>query len=446
MRKTASAVSVLMVFVLGAVSVFVPSASGAPRKVTLWSYSANNVQEWNLRKADIENRFKIALNVVRMAEDVFVQELRMQMAGGSECPDLIDWRIENNQVIHTNARESLVLPLDSYTRKSSTFAGVALGQLSWVSRGDQVYGLPREAGAAVLVYNDSIWKSVGVDLATVETWDDFFLAAQKLAAEKKDGKPVHYALPTQGKGLSDTMFMIWQQSGAPILDRAGAANFTNPGFKGFVEQWAKWTRTGSFISWDWGAFPALLRSGTLCSYVAPDWMVGQVDQASNARQHQFKVRALPLYRQGGPRTATWRGSFLALVRTALHPDDLYPIMEYMQYGENGMGARLRVSSVLPPLVRPSNSASFLQPDPRFGGQNLRQLQMNLMSEVPSISCSDMLWDAIEDFNSEYPQLESGRSTVDQVLANAQARASRRIRVIQPLRPDNRKSIPTQPRR
>jgi ABC-type glycerol-3-phosphate transport system substrate-binding protein len=61
----------------------------------------------------------------------------------------------------------------------------------------------------VLIYNDTIWKSVGVDIAEIKTWDEFFEASSLLTAEKEDGKPLHYALPYSNYGLSDTMFMIW---------------------------------------------------------------------------------------------------------------------------------------------------------------------------------------------------------------------------------------------
>ena len=94
-----------------------------------------------------------------------------------------------------------------------------------------------------------------MDVAKIKTWDEFFEAAKKLTAKKKaDGSPMHYALPYDGGGLGATMWMIWNQTGAQVLDKNGKPIFTNKEFADFVKWWVDKINTGMMCTWDWGNF------------------------------------------------------------------------------------------------------------------------------------------------------------------------------------------------
>ncbi|HBR33420.1 MAG TPA: hypothetical protein DD734_02235, partial [Firmicutes bacterium] len=260
-RNTVS--MVVLVLVIGLLS---GVGLAAKQKVTLWSFAPNNIMEWEARKADIDKKFDIDLVIEEVPENAFVQTLQAAMMDGTNFPDIIEWRIEQNQILDADPKRSLVIPLDKYVSKSDAFKKVPAGRVAWTTYGGHVYGLPHDVHPVVLLYNDTLWKSVGVDMAKIETWDEFFVAAQKLTATKKDGKPVHYALPYDGGGLGATMWMIWQQTGAEVLDKDGKPIFTNPEFTSFTKWWVDKVKSGMLVSWDWGNFGALLSDGTLAAY------------------------------------------------------------------------------------------------------------------------------------------------------------------------------------
>ena len=237
-------------------------------------------------------------------------------------------------------------------------------------------GFPRRA-PVVLVYNDTIWKSVGVDMAKIKTWDEFFEAAKKLYAEKKV-----YALPYDAAGLAATMWMIWQQTGIQVLDEKGRPTLDTPEMQKFVKWWIDKINSGVMCNWDWGNFGALLANGTMASYTSPDWWISQVDAAVETGKYEFRVRDLPLYKEGGPRTSSWGGSFMAITRLAKNPDKLYKIIEYMQYEEEYLHIRYKDAKMLPPLSSVWDHEVFKQPDPRFGGQKLGLLQIELAKGSP----------------------------------------------------------------
>jgi arabinosaccharide transport system substrate-binding protein len=398
----------------------------APRTVTLWSYAENNVVEWRSREADIEKKFNIDLKIEHVAQTAFVQKLQAAMMDGRGYPDIVEWMIETNRILNADPKKCFVAPLDKYVSKSEVFKNVIPGRVAWVKYGSHVYGLPHDVHPVVLIYNDTLWKAADVDLAKVETWDDFFKAAQKLAAEKKDGKPAHYALPELGS-LNGTMFMIMQQAGAQVLDKRGNPNFTSPEFKTFVTKWMEWYKTGTMCAWDWGNFGALLKNGTLASYATPDWWVPQVNDAAKAGQYQFRVRPLPYYKAGGPRTASWGGTFLAIVKLAKNQDELYKIMEYMQYDKSAITVRYRDTEMLPPFAGVWDDPIFKKADERFGGQKLAEIQVAMAKEMPSVNTGDIFWDAIGDFNTQFTEIVAGKLSVDAGLKAAQAESLKRLK-------------------
>ncbi|MBN2546584.1 MAG: extracellular solute-binding protein [Spirochaetes bacterium] len=401
--------------------------NAAGKKVLMWSFAANNIAEWQERKADIEKKFNIELVIEQVAEQAFVQKLQAVMMDGKGVPDIIEWKIEQNQILNADPKKCFVYPLDKYVSKSNVFKNVVAGRVSWVKYGKSIYGLPHDVHPVVLIYNDTLWKSVGVDLAKIETWDDFFTAAQKLSVEKKDGKPLHYALPWSAT-MNDTMFMIWQQTGAQILDKTGKPTLNTPQFKEFVTKWIEWYKTGTVCAWDWGNFAALLKNGTLAAYASPDWWVPQVNEAASSGQYQFKVKSLPYYKKGGPQTASWGGTFLAIPKTAKNPDQIYKIMEYMQYDSSAIKVRYQKTEMLPPFASVWDDPLFKKEDKRFGGQKLGELQTTLAKKMPDVITGDLFWDVIfRDFGPNLSEIVSGKMTIEQALKVSQAAAEKRYK-------------------
>jgi arabinosaccharide transport system substrate-binding protein len=439
MRKLVIALAVVAIAVT-----LVGNLQGAgKRKVTIWSFAPNNVEEYKKRKADIEKKFGVELDLQVVAQNAFVQKLQAVMMDGKGAPDIIEWMIENNRILNADPKKSFVLPLNDYVSKSDVFSKVVPGRVAWVKYGGNVYGLPHDVHPVVLIYNDTLWKSVGVDVAKIQTWDEFFEASKKLTKEKKEGKPVHYALPYGNDGLNNTMFMIWQQTGSQILDANGAPTFTSSDFKSFVEKWLGWQKTGAFTMWDWGNFGALLANGTLCSYTSPDWWVPQVNLASTGStegnvtalgsketkraevKYQFKVRPLPAYKKGGPATASWGGTFMAIPKGTKDADLIYQIMEYMEYDTSALKVRWDATTMLPPMASVWSDPMFAKADARFGGQKLGELMVSMAKIMPKVNSGDVFWDAINDFTQQYTEMASGKVSVSEGLAATQKKVQQR---------------------
>jgi ABC-type glycerol-3-phosphate transport system substrate-binding protein len=390
-----------------------------PRKVLFWT-AAMVIHEYIEREEEIEEKFNIDLVVELVLWPNYVEMLQEVMENGEDVPDIIEWGTWDSRIFNEDPEKSLVLPLDDYVKDSEVFPYVIPSRVSWLTYGDHVYGLPYDTYAVVLIYNDTIWKSVGIDVAEIKTWDEFFKASKLLTAEQVEGKSLHYALPYGNDGLGNTMFMIWQQTGAQILDENGKLNFTSPEFIAFVKKWFEWVETGAFCIWDWGNFGALLYNGTLCSYASPDWWVPQVNYAAECGTYEWRVMDLPLYDEGGANTSSWGGNFLAIPKGTEDPELIYRIIEYFLYDAEAVKIRYETTGMLPPFTGVWEDEIFKQPDERFGGQKLGEIQIECAKNMPSVNMGDVFWSAIEIFNKWYQEMANGTISVEEGLAKAQA--------------------------
>ncbi|HEQ71246.1 MAG TPA: extracellular solute-binding protein, partial [Spirochaetia bacterium] len=329
----------LLITVMMSVVLFV-NAGGGPvhpdgggRKVLMWTFARNNLDEWEAREQEIEDVFNIDLQLELVPQNRFIRELQAVMLEGKGAPDIIEWMIENNRILFSDPERCFVLPLNDLYDRSPAFQKVPTGRLSWVTYGGNIYGLPHDVHPVILIYNDTLWKEAGTDVAAIRDWDQFFQAAQRLIAKKEKSQPLHYALPMGDGGLGDTMWMIFQQTGAQFFDKEGNPLFTSNKFKAFMVKWFEWRSLGVFSNWDWGNFNKLLKDGTVCSYTSPDWWVSQVNAAVEDGRYEWRIRDLPLYPGGnGSRTSSWGGSFLAVPKTTKAPNFIFKLVEYMQYG------------------------------------------------------------------------------------------------------------------
>ncbi|MGC3996559.1 MAG: extracellular solute-binding protein [Anaeromyxobacter sp.] len=222
------------------------------------------------------------------------------------------------------------------------------------------------------------------------------------------------------------------------MDAKGAPTFTSPEFKAFVAKWLEWQKTGTFTTWDWGNFKALLANGTLASYTSPDWWIPQVNLAATGSdegvataladgsaparaevKYQFRVRPLPLYRKGSPITASWGGSFMGIPKNTQDPELIFEIMEYLQYDPGALKIRWEKTTMLPPLASVWDDAIFQKPDPRFGGQKLGALMVSSARVMPKVNSGDVFWDAINDFTAQYTEIATGKITLEEGLAKTQ---------------------------
>ncbi len=397
------------------------------RTVTIWSCIPPNCEEWKRRKDDIDNKFNTDIQIVLVSQFTFVQRLQKALNDGENAPDIIEWLIENKKILYSDTNKSLVIPLNNQIKKSEISNKILQPPFSNITYSGNIYGLPHDSHPAVLVYNDTVWKRIGVDLSKIETWDEFFEESIKFQKLKRNGQQVHYALPAGNKGLGDSMFMIWQQTEIPIVTKDGKPNFNSPEFVEFLRKWDQWINTGSMTKWDWGNFAQLIADGTYASYISPDWWISQSDAAAKNGKYNFKVRNLPVYKKGMKCGSSWGGSYLAIPKGTKDPEMIYKIMEYMQYDETAVIKRFYETGMIPPVKTIYNHNYFSGKDIRFNNAELSKIQIKSANNLPEILMADNFWNYLDDFCEQYKDYYvKKRISFNEMITNTQNNAMRRF--------------------
>jgi hypothetical protein len=76
---------------------------------------------------------------------------------------------------------------------------------------------------------------------------------------------------------------------------------------------------------------------------------------------------------------------------------------------------------------------FHQPDDRFGGQKLGELQITLAKEIPSVNNSELFWDAIDIWNDQqyftyqFKEMISKKISIEEGLKRTQDAVLKRMK-------------------
>jgi hypothetical protein len=103
------------------------------------------------------------------------------------------------------------------------------------------------------------------------------------------------------------------------------------------------------------------------------------------------------------------------------------MIEYMQYGNKELAImRYKTGGMLAPVPDAWDDPVFHQPDERFGGQKLGELQVTIAKEMPSVNNSEVFWESLTDFGQQYTEMIGKKETVDEGLRKTQDAVLKRM--------------------
>lgn len=427
MRKGIVIVSLSLLFVVLMAGAAL-AADKKPEKLIFWSFTPNNFKEVEDRKAEIEKKFNIKLEMELLEGDAFMTRLRSAATTDEGWPDIIDGYGDDAVIVANPDPElSMVIPLDKYVKESKIASQIVPARMAKYNFGGHQYGLPNDVHPSVLMYNAEAWKAAGVDMEKIETWDEFFEAGKKVAVDKDgDGKQDVYPIMAVWYSVGQ---MMMQQAGIKLEDKDGIPQLTKPEFVAQMEKLAGWYKAGLIMEQDWAAVWDHIAAGRVLSLPTPDWWIdtGAKALVGTAVDGKLRARPLPAWTKGGPRTAAWGGSYKAITIGCKYPDFAYQVAEEMNYGEGIAGPKYKSSGILMPIASAwDTTEEYKQQTPSFGGQQVGLLQIEMAKEMPVqeiFMFSSKGWGQI---NNAWTAITSGEKSVQQALEDAQKALLREI--------------------
>lgn len=253
--------------------------------------------------------------------------------------------------------------------------------------GGRVFGIPHDVHPVMLGYRSDLVEAAGIDLASVETWEDLFIALRPL--QSKAGQ--------DGTGADRFVLSLWDSESdmlETLLLQAGGGAFTDTGELA-IDRDVNVRAVARMVSWMIGpnrvathvpefspTGDRLKVEGHAVCYLMPDWMCNVWRRNVPTLAGKVKLMPLPAWEPGGRRTSVWGGSMLGIARTTGNLDASWAFAKHLYLSEELALQLYRVGDIITPIRGHWDNPIFDEPDAYFSGQHKGRLYIDLASSVP----------------------------------------------------------------
>ncbi|RSL34868.1 extracellular solute-binding protein [Salibacterium salarium] len=288
-------------------------------ELTFWTFNEQHigiyqpaVERWNEDNPD--RQIKLTAEVFPI--DQMNNNLRLALQSGEGAPDIADIEVSHfgsfleGEPQFESMNDQVEPVLDD----------MVTGRLDLYSKDDNYYGLPYHVGASVMYYNEEIMDEAGVDIDSIETWDDY-IEAGKQVTENTDAMMTTIETTDQ--------FTFWpliaqqesdyfNEDGEVILD-----NETNVETLQFMNdliyehEIAEIAPGGDHHEEQYYGY---MNDGGAASLLMPMWYMGRFIDYMEDLEGKMQVRPLPKWEEDGNRTAGMGGTGTVVTNQTENPD------------------------------------------------------------------------------------------------------------------------------
>jgi arabinosaccharide transport system substrate-binding protein len=406
-----------------------------PSDLTLWVFADTHAQTYRSLQATFERETGRSLAIDDVGDSINVRLASLFMAGrsGTGLPDAAEIEIGNiGRFFRPPVSDVGFLPLNHYLENSGfrtirspfdpgqpgwnarcaadsriyTYVGshwqlnpmrtrpdawidriVPARFIPWSKQG-VIFGVPHDVHPVSLTYREDLFREAGIDLSASKTWPEFqeqCVAFQKYWHHR--GVTYRHALELPGSASDDLVIMLLQRH-VNVVDDHDQIHLTEDKVIKTIAFYAQLVAgpqpIGAPAESNTGIWINELERGDICVFWTPDWRVDLLRRYGHPELLRGKLRMMPLPRfdaDDAP-TSTWGGTMIGIPRGCRDPDESWKLIEFLYLSEAGLDARRKEGDIVSPLMERWNDPVYDQPDPLFGGQQVRKLYVDLAGQIP----------------------------------------------------------------
>lgn len=255
----------------------------------------------------------------------------------------------------------------------------------WTYR-SRVFGLPHDVHPVMLCYRADLVEAAGIDVAEIETWDDFARIMRPLMADNDgDGAPDRYLIsfwPT----YIDNIEPLILQAGDGLFDDDDMVSFATETNARVIATMATWVAGPDRIAADVPEFSAagnkLKLDGYVVAALMPDWLSNIWRQQLPELSGKLKLMPLPAWEPGGRRTSVWGGTMLGIPKSAENPDELWQYAKRLYLSPELSRSLYTEGDIISPVRAHWDDPIYDAPDEFYGGQPKGRMYIDLAPDVP----------------------------------------------------------------
>lgn len=351
------------------------SASGAD--LELWTFADTHAGWFEQMATEFEEETGLRVGVTLIPGDSIFEQLLINLkAGGINTPDLCD--IEQGQFgSFLIGRSVPFVDLGPRLREQGYTDQLVAGRQALYSWQNGVYGVEHALTPVTLFYLREPWDRVGIDPATLATWDDF---TEAMTAEFP---PDVRAFPIPGHDI------VLRQRDGDYFDADGQVALDSDLSIDTMEWLLDLEANGVAAQppgWlTEGMTPALwaeLRAGKIVSLIAPDWYAGTIEGQATDLVGAWAACPLPAFEPGGRRVSCSGGTGLTILQTSERKADAWRFLEFAMLRVPAVVARYKAINLYPPFIPAWDDPQMHDPIEFFDGQDIGALYSEVGPEVP----------------------------------------------------------------
>jgi lactose/L-arabinose transport system substrate-binding protein len=382
--------------------------------ITIWGWK-DSLHALKLVDPDFSAAYpKIAFNYVERPPADTYRNIQLAIAAGSGAPDVA--LIEDShlpQYVHLGALADISDWVKPYVPKIVNY------KWNWVKKSNRYYAMPWDPGPVAVFYRRDVFQKAGVDVASIQTWDDFYQAAKTIkqstgafmwqqAKARNDGRLFETLLWQQGTGYVD-------KNGNVILDKDPRVQqtleyigrFWADGLAADQEPWTDPWYKGQAAGTSATVIDAVWMGTFFKSFIAP--------KATGS----WGVSLLPMWQAGGSRASNDGGSVLAIFDQSTQKDAARAYVEFHLGRDQSQLLMYEQTDIFPSLKGAFADPFFQQADPYFGDQKVRSVFADVAAKIPDAGIYSTDYQQMNSLTTpEIQKFALGQQTAQQALANA----------------------------
>nr|WP_155522769.1 ABC transporter substrate-binding protein [Salisediminibacterium selenitireducens] len=399
-------------------------------ELTFWNFQElhtrlfeDAVERWNEEFPDRA----IQLTAETYPYDQMHNNLLLSLQSGSGAPDIAD--IELNQYPNFMRGEpQLEIMNDIVELELENFVA---SRFEIYGKDGNYYGIPYHVGATVMYYNEEIMNEAGVDIDSIVTWDDY-IEAGKQVVENTDA-----VMTTVESDETWSFYPLISQRESDYFDENGELildNEINVDTLQFLHdlvyehEIAQLTPGGFHHAEEYYGF---MNDGGAASLVMPMWYMGRFTDYMEDLSGKMQIRPLPLWEEGGNRTAGMGGTGTVVTNQTEHAE---LAKDFLAYAKMSPESSIKLWEILgfdPPRHDVWDSEEIREPNHfyEYFHDDIFDILLSLRDEVNDLNITEYNPDVTQELESSVFHSvlrEQSQSPQDALEQAAEAVRSRMI--------------------
>ncbi len=363
-----------------------------PEGMEVWTFANNHmrayipiVEQWNQTR---EPR----VNMILLEGGALERRMLSGFLSGTPIADAM----EAHQVIASKAFTGPIedvgfLDLTERLHEQGIYERINEPSFSpWTSRG-HIFGLPHDVHPVLLAYRSDIVEAAGIDMSTIETWDEYVETLRPLVQDLDgDGRPDRYLLNLWETATSHIEMLILQAGGRYFDENEDPA--IDSEINAYViSKIVTWIAGPGRIAADTPEFSAsgnqLRLEGYVIGSLMPDWLSDVWENDMPRLAGKVKLMPLPAWEPGGRRTSVWGGTMIGVVKDSPYREQAWEFAQTLYLSPDLAKDLFLTTNIISPVKSMWDEPFYDTPFPYYSNQPIGRMYIDQAEDVPLRSSS-----------------------------------------------------------